>query len=49
MKNQSTTRNIVYCVIGAVLIAAAIPLALLYTVPQGVMQALPFSDIPRRN
>jgi len=42
MNNHKTTKNIVFCVIGAVLLIAGILLAAFYTVPQGVMPALPF-------
>jgi hypothetical protein len=42
MSNPKATHNIIYCIVGIVLITAAIVLAISYTVPQGVMLALPF-------
>jgi len=41
MKNQKSTRHIIGGIAGAMLITAGILLAVLYTVPQGTMPALP--------
>jgi len=42
MKNNKLTTHLAKCIIGTVLIAAGIMLAVFYTVPHGNMQALPF-------
>jgi len=42
MKSEKSTGYIIACVIGAALTMTGILLAVFYTVPQGVMQALPF-------
>jgi len=43
MKDQKYTKHIISCTIGAVLIIAGILLAVFYTVPQEVMQTLPYT------
>jgi len=42
MRNQKYSTEALKCAIGVVLIIAAILLAILYTLPYGAMQALPF-------
>jgi len=39
---QNTTKHIIFCLSGVVLIIAGVLFAILYTVPHGVMQTLPF-------
>ena len=42
MNKQKLTRHIIFCVVGIVMIISGILLAVFYTIPQGVMQTLPF-------
>ena len=43
MKEQKFTTHIISCIIGTVLVFSGILLAVFYTVPQGIMQTLPFA------
>jgi len=42
MKDQKLTRHIINCIVGTILVITGILLAILYTVPQDAMVALPF-------
>ena len=42
MNTQKSTKHIIFSVIGIVMIISGILLAVFYTIPQGLMQTLPF-------